>query len=107
MKNFLKSFAIVLLSCIALPAFAMTGKIDVNKANEHTLMTKLSGVNRTLADRIINYRRKNGDYVGLYDLGYVKGIGRSFFKSNYNRMTVGKASLADKKHDPFDPDARG
>lgn len=107
MKNFRKSLVIFLLSCFAVPAFAMTGKVNVNKADAHTLMTKLSGVNQTLADRIINYRRKNGDYVGLYDLGSVKGIGRNFFKSNYNRMTVGKVSLADKKHDPFDPNAKG
>jgi competence ComEA-like helix-hairpin-helix protein len=107
MKKFQKSVAIVFFSCLALPVFAMTGKVNVNKANEHTLMTKLTGVNRTQADRIISYRKKNGDYVGLYDLGFVKGIGRSFFKSNYDHITVGNVSLADKKHDPFDPNAKG
>lgn len=107
MKTVRNTFAIALLSCFALPALAMTSTVNINKASEHTLTSKLDGVNRTLADRIINYRKKNGPYVGLYELNFVKGINRNFFKSNYDRMTVGKVNLADKKHDPFDPSARG
>lgn len=107
MKLIRNTLSVVLLSCFALPVFATTGQVNINKADAHTLMTRLDGVNQTLADRIINYRKKEGAFVGLYDLNSVKGINRSFFKSNYNRMTVGNVSLADKKHDPFDPSARG
>jgi len=107
MTTLKRIFAVALLSCLALPAFATSGMINVNKASAHTLMTKLQGVNRTLADRIVNYREKHGPFVGNFDLGYVKGVNRNFFLANNDHITVGKVNLADKKHDPFDPNAKG
>ena len=51
MTTLKRIFAVALLSCLALPAFATSGMINVNKASAHTLMTKLQGVNRTLSHR--------------------------------------------------------
>jgi competence ComEA-like helix-hairpin-helix protein len=107
MTTIKRLFVIALLSCLGLPAFATTGQINVNKASAHTLMTKLSGVNRTLANRIVNYREKHGPFIGAYDLGYVNGVNRKFFMANDDRITVGKVNLGEKKHDPFDPNAKG
>jgi competence ComEA-like helix-hairpin-helix protein len=100
-----KLFAVVLCSCLALPVFAAEGKVNINKADAHTLMTKLDGVSQTLADRIVSQRKKEGIYIAPYDLLYVKGINRDFFKKNYDRITVGKVNLGMKNHDPFDPKA--
>lgn len=107
MTSLKRFFAIVLFSCLSLPAFATAGMINVNKASAHTLMTKLNGVSRTLADRIVNYREKNGPFVGNYDLGYVNGVNRKFFLANNDHITVGNVNLGEKKHDPFDPNAKG
>jgi|GEM_PF-7040942 len=98
-----KVLTVVLVSLFALPAFASNGKVNINKANAHTLMTQLKGVNQTLADRIVSQREKNGPYVAPYGLLYVKGINRSFFKNNYSKITVGKVNLGEKKHDSFVP----
>jgi len=96
-----KIFTVVIVSLFALPAFASNGKVNINKADAHTLMTQLKGVNHTLADRIVSQRKKDGPYIAAYDLLYVNGINRSFFKNNYSKITVGKVNLSEKKHDDF------
>ncbi|RKZ27999.1 hypothetical protein DRQ26_02020 [bacterium] len=50
-------------------------KIDINSADEDELM-KLSGVGRTLAKRIVEYRRKHGKFNNVNQLINVEGIGR-------------------------------
>ena len=97
MKLRKKVMTAMLLSGFALPVLAAS-EINVNTADASTLEHDLHGVNSTLADRIIRYRDEHGPYVGLYELGFVNGIGRKFFLSNLDRMTVGHVSLADKKH---------
>jgi len=50
-------------------------KININTADAEQLM-KIPGIGRTLATRIVNYRRRHGKFTNLNQLLKVKGIGR-------------------------------
>jgi competence protein ComEA len=49
-------------------------QIDINKADWPELAA-LPGIGRTLAERIVDSRQKNGDFVDHNDLRRVRGIG--------------------------------
>jgi competence protein ComEA len=67
--------------CLALPAWA---KVDANTASVDELQT-VTGIGPTLAQRIVDERRK-GPYKNLADLeARVKGIG----ESNVRKMSAG------------------
>lgn len=53
-------------------------KININKSNSIELM-KLKGVGRVLADRIVEYRLKNGNFIMVDDLKKVKGVGQKLY----------------------------
>ena len=50
--------------------------IDINIADAEELST-LSGIGPSLANRIIEYRNKNGDFKSINELAKVSGIGKS------------------------------
>ncbi|MDO4711608.1 MAG: ComEA family DNA-binding protein [Peptostreptococcaceae bacterium] len=64
------------------------GKIDINRATKDELK-KLPGVGDVLAERIIAYRQKNGDFKNISQLLDVEGIGRSKFDSMKDAIFVG------------------
>jgi len=55
-----------------------TGKVNINTASEAGLC-KISGVGKTTARRILDYRSKNGLFQKLEDIMKVKGIGKGTF----------------------------
>ena len=63
------------------------GKININIATLSDLKT-LDGIGDTLAQRIIDYRTKNGPFGDIKDLKKVSGIGESRFKAIENKITV-------------------
>lgn len=105
MNTLKKLTATLFMVLFVLPALAAGGKVNINKADQNTLMTELDGVDQALADRIVSQREKEGIYIAPYDLLYVDGIDRDFFKKNYDRITVGKVDLGMKKDNAFDPNA--
>jgi competence protein ComEA len=64
------------------------GEVDINAASKAQLKT-LKGVGDALADRILEYREKNGPFKKPEDLMNVKGIGASIFDKNKGRIVVG------------------
>ncbi|GEM_PF-6550994 len=50
-------------------------KININTADVEQLM-RIPGIGRTLATRIVNYRRRHGKFTSFGQLLKVKGIGR-------------------------------
>ena len=54
--------------------------ININKATQEEL-EKLSGVGASLAEKIIDYRNKNGKFSNIEDIKNVSGIGESKFNS--------------------------
>ena len=61
--------------------------LDINTADVESLQT-LNGIGPALAQRIIDYRDKNGPFRSLEDLLQVKGIGESTLESFRDRVTV-------------------
>jgi competence protein ComEA len=55
-----------------------TSKININKATSEELQT-LSGIGESTAEKIINYRKENGDFKQIEDIKNVPGIGDSKF----------------------------
>ncbi|MCB9481437.1 MAG: helix-hairpin-helix domain-containing protein [Desulfobacteraceae bacterium] len=70
-------------------------KIDINKANK-TELSELSGIGEKYAERIIDYRNKNGNFTKIEDLLKVKGIGEKTLLKNKDRLTVGTDEQSDK-----------
>ena len=85
MKLVLRSKMLVVLLTII--AFAFMGnvqaddstKIDLNKATVQELV-KLKGIGKKFAERIIEYRKENGNFTKIEDLMKVKGIGQKKFE---------------------------
>jgi competence protein ComEA len=53
----------------------LTGKLNLNEANEAELEL-LPGIGPTKAERILDFRKKNGPFKRVKDLRRVKGFGR-------------------------------
>ncbi|MBW2111763.1 MAG: helix-hairpin-helix domain-containing protein [Deltaproteobacteria bacterium] len=66
---------VVLMGLLVLPGFLIAGdKININTASKDQLI-QLKSVGPVIADRIIEYREKNGKFKTVEELTEVKGIG--------------------------------
>lgn len=61
--------------------------ININTANKEQLM-KISGVGKTKAEAIIEYREKNGDFKKKEDITKVRGIGKATFEKIKDKIEV-------------------
>ncbi|HEU4403020.1 MAG TPA: helix-hairpin-helix domain-containing protein [Candidatus Polarisedimenticolia bacterium] len=90
--------AIVILALIAwaaLPPSAAAAApddkaVNINSAGLDELMS-LPGIGKAYAERIIEYREKNGPFKKLEDLLNVRGIGEKTFQKLKPRLTLGKS----------------
>ncbi len=62
-------------------------KIDINRA-EAWLLEALPGIGKTLAQRIIDYRQKNGSFRNITEITKVEGIGPDIYEQIKNLITV-------------------
>lgn len=66
---------LLFIGMLVVPGLVMAGdKININTADKETLI-HLSGVGPVIADRIIEYREKNGAFKSVEEITEVKGIG--------------------------------
>lgn len=61
--------------------------ININTANKEELM-KITGIGESGADKIISYRKENGNFKKIEDIKNVSGIGESKFESIKNMITT-------------------
>lgn len=85
--------ALVLLPGTARGAAAQapaTGeKVNINTAGVDELVT-LPGIGKAYAERIVEYRQKNGPFKKVEDVLNVRGIGEKTFERIRERLTIGK-----------------
>lgn len=84
---------LIIVSLIALTAgFTLAAKdpVNVNQADLTELDT-LPGIGPALAQRIIDFREKNGPFKKLEDLMSVSGIGEKKFLQLKDLVTLGPA----------------
>ena len=94
-KRMKKMKALLVLSIVAVfimvlsgPAFAEdASKININKASLEELI-QLKRIGPKYAERIIEYREKEGPFKTPEDIVKVKGIGPKTFELNKDMITV-------------------
>lgn len=74
----------------ATPAAKAATVVNLNSASVEQL-TALPGIGERTAQRIVEYRQKNGPFKKPEDLMNVKGIGEKSFLRLKNQLTVGPA----------------
>jgi competence protein ComEA len=77
----------MLFSFTAVGVAKEDGKIDINSASVEEL-AQLKGIGQTYAERVIEYREKNGPFQKPEDLLKVKGIGPKIYDSNRDVIVV-------------------
>lgn len=79
---------VALMTAWVVPTMAEDmGKVNINTATREQLMS-LKGIGEAYADRIIEYRDKNGPFQAPEDLLKVKGIGEKTLEANQDRIVV-------------------
>lgn len=64
-------------------------KININKAGVEKLM-ELKGIGKSYAQRIVEYREKNGPFKEINDLKNIKGIGEKIIIKNKDTISLEK-----------------
>lgn len=95
------TLTVLLTLTAALPVHAGEKKVDLNQAGLSELIS-LPGIGPALAERIIEYREKNGRFRKVEELLNVRGIGEKKFEELEPRVTVAPppAQEAPKKGKP-------
>ena len=80
------ALAMVMAFCGTIQA-ENTGKINLNKATVEEL-SQLKGIGMKYAERIVQYRDKNGPFKNVEDILNVQGIGLRTLEKNKDRIVV-------------------
>jgi len=91
--------ALILLAAAAAPPLAAATppappsaeKLNINSASADQL-TALPGIGPAYAQRIVEYREKNGPFHRVEDILNVRGIGEKTFEKIRDRITIGAAT---------------
>jgi competence protein ComEA len=67
-----------------------TEKVNINTAGVDELVA-LPGIGKAYAERIVEYRQKNGPFKRVEDILNVRGIGEKTFERIKDRLTLGKS----------------
>jgi comEA protein len=69
-------------------AKASDQKVNINTASSEELQ-KLPRIGPAIAQRVIDYRKENGNFKRVEDIMKVRGIGEKIFNQLKDRITVG------------------
>ena len=73
---------------------ALAEPININKANAETIAASLKGIGIKKAEAIVKYRKKNGSFKSLSDLGNVRGIGEKTLKNIAADVGLSKGKIS-------------
>ena len=80
--------ALAMVMAFSAPSWAAdAGKINLNKATAAEL-SQLKGIGMKYAEKIVEFRDKNGPFKQVEDLLKVQGIGPKILEKNKDRITV-------------------
>jgi competence protein ComEA len=83
-----KTLCLILLLALAAAQVAIAMEtVNINTATAKQLM-QLDRVGAKYADRIVEYREKNGPFKAPQDIMKVKGIGKKTWQANKDRIIV-------------------
>jgi competence protein ComEA len=79
---------VALMMSWVVPALAADlQKVNLNTATLEELMT-LDGIGQKVAERILDFREKNGPFQKPEDLMMVKGVGEKIFDANKTKIVI-------------------
>jgi len=92
MKRFKKLFVLLIIVSFVMGVVSIAladeaGKVNINTATVKELV-KLKRIGQKVAERIIQYREKEGPFEKPEDIMNVKGVGMKIFEANKDRITV-------------------
>lgn len=96
---FLVALAIVFMSISAMPSSwqdTQAKKIDINSASVQDFQ-KLPRIGAVVAQRIVDFREKNGKFTKIEEIMKVKGIGEKTFLKIKPLITVGQETSPKKR----------
>ena len=64
--------------------------LDINSADAAALAEVMVGIGPAKAEAIVDYRKQNGPFSSVDDLGLIKGIGGATIDKNRERLTASK-----------------
>lgn len=91
MIAFRKVFCGLLLSVLSAWSYAVgesEEQVNINTADAPTLARVLDGVGESRAEAIVRYRQEHGQFVDVYELANVKGIGERTVELNESRIVL-------------------
>ena len=62
--------------------------VNINTADAATMARVLKGVGQSRAEEIVRYREEHGQFVDIYELANVKGIGERTVEMNAERILL-------------------
>ena len=81
--------AVLLLACSgAVLAAGESPSVNINSADAGTLAEVLDGVGASRAEAIVQYREEHGEFLDIYELANVKGIGERTVELNADRIVL-------------------
>lgn len=80
-------------------AAAQQGKVNINEARFEEL-TAISGIDETIAAKIIKYRRENNNFKTIYDLMKINEINGELFEKIKDKLTTGDKKPAAQPEPP-------
>jgi len=106
MKHLNKSIAAVLVAALSLlavaaaPAVAAEGKVNINTASVEQLQL-LPRIGPSVAQRIVEHRKANGQFKSAEDLMLVRGVGEKSFETLKPYLAIsGETTLSEKVRSP-------
>lgn len=87
-RYFRMMLAAVVVAMCSLATADVADAVNVNTADAATMAQVLKGVGQSRAEAIVRYRQEHGEFVDIYELANVKGIGERTVEMNAERILL-------------------